>query len=92
MFIVRVLIAILIGYLIACMYIYPKLKKKDRECLNKKQMIKNRDMLIEEQQNRINLLKIRTKIYDQIKQIYRTEPKLINRHDKVKELIEKDND
>lgn len=92
MFIVQVLIAILIGYVVGILYMYPKLKKKEHECLNKKQMINNRDMLIEEQENKINLLKIKTKIYEQIKEVYRTEPKIINRHDKVKELIEKDND
>lgn len=92
MLIIQILCALLVGYIIGYLRVYQKLRKKERECLNKKQMIENRDKLIEEQQNKINKIKIRIKTYEQIKEVYRTEPKLVNRHDKVKELIEKDND
>ena len=85
MFIIQILIAILIGYAVGIWHMYPKLKRKERECSNKRRMIEERDRLIQKQKDDL-------KIYKQIKQIYRTEPKLINRHDKVKELIEKDND
>ena len=92
MLIVQILSALLVGYMAGYLHEYQKLRKKERECLNKKQMIENRDKLIEEQQNKINKIKIGIKTYEQIKEVYRTERKIVDRDDKVKELIEKDND
>ena len=91
MFIVQILVATLVGYIIGFSQEHLERKKKERECLNKKQMIENRDILIDEQQKKIIKLKIETKIYEQIKEIFKTEKSLINRHDKTKELIDKDN-
>ena len=85
------LIGCLIGYLIGYLQERRMVNKKERECLNKKQMIENRDKLIEEQQNKINKIKVKIKTYEQIKEVYRTERKIVDRDDKVKELIANDN-
>ena len=90
MFIIQILIILLIGYTVGYLRIYNLFRKKEKECLNKKQMIENRDMLIEKQEKKIKELKNNSLKYQQIRHIYMTEKKLITRHDKVKELIEKD--
>ena len=91
MFIVYFFIAILIGFIIGCLNEKTKLRKKERECLNKKQMIENRDQLIADQEQKITELQHNSLQYERIKEIYKVEEKLIDRHDKIKELIEKDN-
>lgn len=91
MFILKILVCFLIGYIIGYVQQKQKLRKKDRECMDKKRMIENRDKLIEEQRNKINKIKIGIKTYEKIKEVYKTETKIIDRHDKVKELIDKDN-
>ena len=91
MFIVKILITFLIGYLIGYLQERRMVNKKEREWLNKKQMIENRDKLIEEQQDKINKIKVKIKTYEQIKEVYRTERKIVDRDDKVKELIANDN-
>lgn len=90
MFVIQILIILLIGYTLGYLRIYNKFSKKEKECLNKKQMIENRDMLIGKQEEQIKELKKNSLKYEQIKHIYKTESKLITRHDKVEELIEKD--
>ena len=47
MYIIKILVTFLLGLLLGRLSKEPKLKKKTRECLNKKQMIENRDKLIE---------------------------------------------
>lgn len=91
MYIIKILVTFLLGLLLGRLSKEPKLKKKTRECLNKKQMIENRDKLIDRQEEKIKKLQYNSLAYEQIKEIYKTEKNLINRHDKVKELIDKDN-
>ena len=91
MYIVQILVAMLVGYLVGYLQENQRLKRKERECLNKKQMIENRDQLIENQEQKIKKLQHDSFMYEQIKQIYKTERKLVDRHDKAKELIDKDN-
>lgn len=91
MFILSTIFMFLLGYAIGFFQEHSKRNKKERECLNKKQMIENRDKLIEEQQNKINKIKKEIKTYEQIKEIYKTERKIVDRDDKVKELIANDN-
>lgn len=91
MFIIQILGTFLLGFLLGYLREKPKLKKKTRECSNKKQMIENRDELIGKQEIKIKELQHNSLMYEQIKEIYRTERKIIDRHDKTKELIDKDN-
>lgn len=91
MFIVQILVVFLIGYIVGFWQNYSKLKRKKRKCSNKKQMIENRDELIGKQEIKIKELQHNSLIYEQIKEIYRTERKIVDRHDKIKELIDKDN-
>lgn len=91
MLIVQILVAILVGYIIGFCQEHSKRKKKERECLNKKQMIENRDQLIKKQEEKISKLQCNSLKYEQIKTIYKTERKIVDRDDKVKELIAKDN-
>ena len=91
MLIIQILMAILIGYIIGFMKEYSKRKRQERECLNKKQMIENRDKLIENQERKIRELQHDSLMYKTIKEVYKSERKIIDRHDKVKELIAKDN-
>ena len=81
MSIVQILIAILIGYIVGYFYEHQKLKRKEREILNRNQMIKNRDELI----NKLGKYKY---IYKKIKIIFETETTIISKHDKVKEIID----
>lgn len=80
-----------IGYLACYVFLKSELNRKSRECLSKKQMIKNRDNLIEKQRNEIRKIRNGIRTYEQIKEIYRTEKSIVNRDDKVKELIAKGN-
>lgn len=91
MFILSTIFMFLLGYAIGFFQEHSKRNKKERECLNKKQMIENRDKLIEGQQSKIKKLKENQKTYEQIKEIYKTERKIVDRDDKVKELIANDN-
>lgn len=84
MFIIQILVAILIGYIVGYLYEYQKLKRKEREILNKNQMIKNRDEVI-------NDLQKYKYAFRKIKCIFETEATIISKHDKVKELIDKYN-
>ena len=80
-----------IGYLICYVFFKSKLNRKSRECLSKKQMIRNRDKVIDKQRNEIKKIKNGIRTYEQIKEVYRIEKSIVNRDDKVKELIAKDN-
>lgn len=80
-------IIIFLGYLNS----KQKIKQKERECLNKKQMIENRDILIGNMEEKIKKLEKNNYTLEKIKTIYKQEKSIVNRHDKIKELIEKDN-
>ena len=87
---IKLLIALLLGYIVGYLQVNQMLKKKKRECLNKRQMIENRDVLIGNLEGKIKKLEHDSFMYNQIKQIYKTEKKFVGRHDKTKELIDKD--
>lgn len=87
---IKLLISLLLGYVVGYLQVNQMLKKKKRECLNKRQMIENRDILIGNLEEKIKKLEHDSFIYNQIKQIYKTEKKFVDRHDKTKELIDKD--
>lgn len=81
MSIIQIFIAILIGYTVGYFYEHQKSIKKEREILNKNQMIKNRDKIIDDLQKY-------KYIFRKIKCIFETETTIISKHDKVKELID----
>lgn len=81
MFIIKIFIVFLIGCIVGYFYEHQKLKRKEIEILNKNQMIKNRDELIDK-------LEKYKYIYKKIKVVFETETTIISKHDKVKELID----
>lgn len=87
---IKLLIALLLGYIVGYLQVNQMLEKKKRECLNKRQMIENRDVLIGKLEGKIKRLEHDSLMYNSIKQIYKTEKKFVDRHDKTKELIDKD--
>lgn len=84
-------IAMFIMYLLGYLNLRKKIKQKERECLNKKQMIENRDILIGDLEEKIKKLEKTNYTLEKIKAIYKQEKGIVNRHDKIKELIEKSN-
>lgn len=85
------IILIIVGFLLGYLIQDKKVKKKNRECALKTKMIENRDILIGNQESKINELRHKSLLYEQIKFIYKNEPNIISRHDKAKELIDMDN-
>ena len=85
--IIQILVALLAGYLVGYLIENQKLSHAKEECSRLKRILSRKNYLIEKlyknQQENEN--------YKRIKEIYRTEKKIVDRDDKVKELIANDN-
>lgn len=85
--IVQILVGLLAGYLAGYLIENQKLRQEKEKNTRLKRTIKRKDYLIE----RLSKNNQENENYNKIKEIYRTEKKIVDRDDKVKELIANDN-
>ena len=85
--IVQILVALLAGYLVGYLIENQKLRQEKEKNTRLKRTSKRKDYLIE----RLSKNNQENENYNKIKEIYRKEKKIVDRDDKVKELIANDN-